>query len=98
MSQQNIKPAKPFRYRGPNTFYFARKRHKLDGLRSRMAEHRTCHPGGGGSWNGKTGDGVAWHKDGDRYGPWMRVRDIKAGQWAGPWRYKNWRDEESETC
>ena len=77
----------PFRFRGPNTFYFKRKRHKLDSLRSMMAEHRTCHPGGGGMWNDETGDGEAWHKASDRRGPWMRVRTIKAGQWVGPWRY-----------
>jgi len=38
-------------------------------------------------WNDETGDGEAWHKASDRRGPWMRVRTIKAGQWAGPWRY-----------
>ena len=74
-----------FVYRGPRSFYFARKRCKLDGLRSRMAEHRTCHPGGGGGWDGKTGNGEAYHKNGCR--SWYRVRDIVAGQWRGPWRY-----------
>lgn len=78
----------PFVYRGPNTFYFARKRHKLDSLRSRMAEHRICNPGGGGSWNGKTGDGEAWHKNSSRHSAMMRVRTIRAGQWVGPWRYE----------
>lgn len=71
----------------------ARKRHKLDGLRSRMAEHRTCHPGGGGSWSGLTGDGEAWHKTSDRFGVgWFRVRQIVAGQWAGPWIRKRAED------
>ena len=79
--------AKEFRYRGPNTFYFRPKRH-FDSLRSGMAERRTTSPGGGGSWFGKTGDGVAWHKNSDRRGPWMRVRVIRAGQWLGPWRYQ----------
>jgi hypothetical protein len=84
---------KPFKFRGPNTFYFARKRFKLDGLRSRMAEYRACHPGGGGSWDGKTGDGVAWHKTGDRFGVgWFLVRQIKAGQWCGPWARKRIED------
>lgn len=72
----------PFHFRGPNAFYFARKRHKLDSLRSRNAEHRTCHPGGGGGWSGLTGDGEAWRCK-DR--TWMWVRPIRAGQWAGPW-------------
>ena len=76
---------KPFVFRGSNTFHFARKRHKLDSLRSRMAEHRTCHPGGGGMWNGMTGDGEAWSKNGDIFGRWRLVRKIKAGQWCGPW-------------
>ncbi len=81
-----------FRYRGPKTFYFKRKE-QFDSLRSMMAEHRTCYPGGGGSWSGKTGDGVAWHKDGDRFGPWMKKRKIVRGQWTGPWYRVNWRIE-----
>ncbi len=75
-----------FVYRGPRSFYFARKRYKLDSLKSRMAEHRTCHPGGGGSWYGNTGDGQAWHKNSDR--TWFRTRKIVAGQWCGPWVYR----------
>ena len=77
-----------FKFRGPKTFYFARRRFKLDGLRSRMAEHRTCNPGGGGTFDGKTGDGEAWHKNGDRFKGWFLVRKIKAGQWHGGWKRK----------
>lgn len=78
-----------FRFRGPRSFYFARKRYKLVSLRVRMAEHRTCHPGGGGGFDGQTGDGEAWHKTGDRFGNgWFFVRQIKAGQWHGLWTRK----------
>lgn len=80
-----------FVYRGPNTFHFKRKRYPISSLKCEMACKRTISPGGGGAWDGKTGDGEAWHKRGDRYGPWMRVRLIKAGQWNGGWRLKNWR-------
>lgn len=63
-----------------------RKRHTLDGLRSRMAMRRTCYPGGGGTWHGKTGDGEAYHQNSDYFlSGWYRVRAIKAGQWRGPW-------------
>jgi hypothetical protein len=73
-----------FVYRGPRSFYFRRVRWPLFGLRSVMAERQTVSPGGGGYWNGETGDGAAWHKWGDRC--WMKVRTIKGGQWCGPWR------------
>lgn len=77
---------RPSKYRGPNTFYFKRLRFPLDPLRARMAELRTCLPGGGGHWNSRTGDGEAFHKNGDQFGGWYMVRAIKGGQWAGPWR------------
>lgn len=89
MANESTTTTKKFRFRGPRSFYFARKRYKLDGLHSRMAERRTCRPGGGGGWDGRTGDGKAWHKTGDRFGVgWFLVRQIKAGQWAGPWTRK----------
>lgn len=84
----------PFKFRGPNAFHFKRKRKRFaESLLSRMAYLRTIHPGGGGGWNGKTGDGVAWRNDMNRFGRWQRVRDIRAGQWAGPWRYERIDDE-----
>lgn len=74
------------RARGPFKRYWQRARHPLDCLRSRMAEHRTCYPGGGGSWSGRTGDGMAWHKSSDKV--WTRERQIKGGQWIGPWVHR----------
>jgi hypothetical protein len=82
---------RPLKFRGPKSFYFRRRRFKLDSLRARMAERRTWLAGG--SWNGETGDGVAWHKIGDRLeAGWFLERRIKAGQWSGPWIRKMVRD------
>lgn len=58
---------------------------RFDSLVSRMAEHRTCYPGGGGSFSGLTGDGHAWQCN-DR--TWARERQIRRGQFIGPWRHK----------
>ena len=74
-----------FKYRGPNTFYFKRKRRPIDCLRGQMACRRTCSGGGGGTFDAKTGEGEAWSKVSDRFPGWFRHRAIKAGQWAGPW-------------
>jgi hypothetical protein len=62
--------------------FMKRPLYRIESLRSEMACHRTCHPGGGGAWSGKTGDGEAWRCN-DRVWAWKR--QIKAGQWAGPW-------------
>lgn len=73
-----------FKYRGPNTFHFARRRHKLPSLRSKLTERLVCIFGGG-HWSGKTGDGEAWRP---ATRTTMRVRSIKSGRWVGPWRYE----------
>lgn len=73
-----------FVYRGPRSFRFRRVRYPLDSLRSMMAERRTCWPGGGGHWNGRGGDGEAYHRASDKR--WSLVRTIRGGQWVGPWR------------
>lgn len=60
-------------------------RRRFDSLVSRMAEHRTCYPGVGGSWDRLTGDGEACRSN-DRV--WFQKRQIKHGQFIGPWRYE----------
>jgi hypothetical protein len=71
----------------PKRYFYPGRRGRLDSLKSMMAEHRACNPGGGGHWSDHTGDGEAWHKNNDHFSKWFRVRTIRAGQWAGPWRY-----------
>lgn len=61
-------------------------RRHFDSLVSRMAELRTCMPGGGGHWSGDSGNGAAWHHNSDR--TWTRERQIRRGQFVGSWRYK----------
>lgn len=65
-----------------------RRGHKrvFESLVSRMAEVRTCRPGGGGGWSPITGNGEAFHKWSDN--TWFRLRPIKRGQFIGPWQYK----------
>jgi hypothetical protein len=59
---------------------------RFDSLKVQMADHRCCNPGGGGSYNRFTGDGEAWSLKGDKV--WFLYRNIKAGQWNGPWLRK----------
>lgn len=73
-----------FKYRGPNAFYFKRKRWPLPSLQNQMAWTRMTTPGGGGGCT--EGDGEAWSKRSDKFGPWSLVRTFRNGQWVGPWR------------
>jgi hypothetical protein len=78
-----------FVYRDPKSFYFRKKRHKLDSLRARLAANRICSlPCNGGSHYTDTGHGQAIHKNIDHFGPWSRVRDLRGGQFSGQWRYE----------
>lgn len=79
---------KPFIYRGPNVFYFARKKYPLSPLVSIMAEQRIIRSGSGGHWSGNSGDGEAWRNEMNRYGKFRRIRSIRAGKWNNPWRYE----------
>ena len=76
--QHKPRPAVAYRIRNRyNRFIF------FETLVSQKAEKLTCSmKTSGGSWSGKTGNGQAY-RDGDN--KWYWTRDIRRGQWAGPW-------------
>jgi hypothetical protein len=74
--------------RGHPVYVLERKRWPLDSTVSMQSEIRTVEmrrAGGGGHWDGRTGDGEAWRALG-----WFVhtafERPIKGGKWAGPWQ------------